>query len=75
MSIHSFLRPLQDTITQIDMKITVSESHFEYTAHWDVDEHGDGRPSVDDAVDAALYLLSRVFDGQKVEDCAHDWEI
>lgn len=56
------------------MKIMIEEEGYVFSRKWDVDEYGKGRPSVDDAVDAALYLLACLYPPEEVEISAIKWE-
>ena len=56
------------------MRIEITEHGFSFSREWKEDELDNERPDVDDAVDAALYLLSRVYPEEKVEQAAKEWE-
>ena len=57
------------------MKIYIEEHGYSFSREWAEDELDTERPSVDDAVDAALYLMSCVYPGKDVELAAREWEI
>lgn len=57
------------------MKIIIKEHGYSFSREWPEDELDTDRPGVDDAVDAALYLLSCVYPGEEVELAAREWEI
>lgn len=57
------------------MKIYIEEHGYSFSREWAEDELDTERPSVDDAVDAALYLMSCVYLGKDVELAAREWEI
>lgn len=57
------------------MKIEITEHGYSFSREWKEDEQDAERPGVDDAVDAALYLMSCVYPGKDVERAAREWEI
>ena len=56
------------------MKISLEEHGYSFSREWKEDELDTERPGVDDAVDAALYLMSCVYPGKDVERAAREWE-
>ena len=57
------------------MKIEVTEHGFSFSREWKEDELDEERPTVEEAVDAALYLLSRIYPEKEVEREARKWEV
>lgn len=57
------------------MKITVQDHYYFYSVEWPEDSLDSTRPDVSTAVDAALYLLTRIYPGKRVQDEANVWEI
>ena len=49
------------------MKITIEEHGYSFSHEWKEDELDTERPTVEEAVEAALYLLSRMYPEEKVE--------
>ena len=70
-----FLFPFPSEFHLCQMKITVEEEGYVFSREWEVDEIGQGHPSIDDAVEAALYLLCLVYEEEKVEESARYWEV
>ena len=57
------------------MEIEITEHGYSFSREWKEDELDTERPGVEDAVDAALYLLSRVYPEKEVEREARKWEV
>lgn len=57
------------------MKIEITEHGYSFSREWKEDGLDTDRPNVDDAVDAALYLMSCVYPGKDVERAAREWEV
>lgn len=56
------------------MKITIEEHGYSFSREWKEDEYDTERPNAVVSVDAALYLLSRVFPSDDVMKAANEWE-
>lgn len=56
------------------MKITIEEHGYSFSREWKEDEYDTERPNAEVSVDAALYLLSRVFPSDDVMKAANEWE-
>lgn len=56
------------------MKIEITEHGYSFSREWKEDELDTERPNVEEAVEAALYLLSRMYPEEKVEKAARKWE-
>lgn len=56
------------------MKIIVEEKEFKFSAEWPDTDDDSLRPDVETAVDRALYLLTKVFNGYKVQEEARKWD-
>lgn len=52
------------------MKITITRDNYTHTADLTDKNDLDRLPSIEDAVDAALYLLSLYYDGREVQNVA-----
>lgn len=66
---------MANTIYMTNMKITIEEHGYRFSREWPEDELDTERPGVGDAVDAALYLLSRIYPGEDEEREAREWDV